>query len=101
MVSGDAEVPGFALMDIAVVRNSYGRQIDSFVARADFAGRTISMPFIRAPGITGLGEGVEALSVLDGSVVAARQNNYLVTAFHPELTGDVTVHQYFLGMLDS
>lgn len=85
------------LMDIAAKRNAYGRQLGSFSCVAPFGSLgDIPMTFIRAPYIERVGEGVEVLSVVDGKTVAARQKNMLVTAFHPELTQDITVHRYFL-----
>jgi 5'-phosphate synthase pdxT subunit len=58
------------------------------------------MVFIRAPYIESAGEDVEILSVVDDKIVAARQNHLLGTAFHPELTNDLTVHQYFIEMIN-
>ena len=58
----------------------------------------IPMTFIRAPYIEAVSGGAEVLARVDGNIVAARQGNQLVTAFHPELNDDLSVHQYFLGM---
>lgn len=89
-----------ATMDIYVRRNAYGRQLGSFVADADFKGiGRISMVFIRAPYIEKVGDGVDILSVVDGHIVAARNKKQLVTAFHPELTGDTRVHEYFINQV--
>ena len=87
-----------ATMDIKVRRNAYGRQLGSFVTKAEMAhiGET-EMVFIRAPYIEEVGEGVEVLSTVDGHIVAARQGKQLVTAFHPELADDTSIHQYFIG----
>jgi 5'-phosphate synthase pdxT subunit len=88
-----------ATMDIVAVRNAYGRQLGSFHAQAEFADcGEIPLAFIRAPYISETGAGVHVLSVVDGRIVAARQENQLVTAFHPEVTGDLTVHRYFVQM---
>ena len=57
------------------------------------------MTFIRAPYIETAGEGTEVLAEVDGKIVAARQGNQLVTAFHPELNEDTSVHEYFLSMI--
>lgn len=87
-----------ALMDIAVRRNAYGRQVDSFEAELDVAGiegRDFRGVFIRAPWIESVGEGVEVLAWHDGHIVAARQGDLLATTFHPELTGDVRIHRLF------
>lgn len=94
------EMQGIKTMDIVVKRNAYGRQLGSFSTKETFAGQTdIPMTFIRAPYIAETGKEVEVLSVVEGKIVAARQKNQLVTAFHPELTEDLTVHKYFLEMI--
>lgn len=88
------------LMHIKAVRNAYGRQLGSFHTTAPFADcGAIPMTFIRAPYIDSVGAGVEVLCTVDKKIVAAREGNMLVTAFHPELTEDLTVHKYFLNML--
>lgn len=89
------------LMDISVQRNAYGRQLGSFVIEEDFAENKIPMVFIRGPIITKVSENVEVLSVVQNEIVAARQNNILATSFHPELTSDVSVHEYFIKMCQS
>lgn len=87
-------------MDITVVRNAYGRQLGSFHACADFGpSKEVPMTFIRAPYISEVGSNAEILSEVDGHIVAARQDNQLVTAFHPELTQDTRVHEYFLNSI--
>ena len=89
-----------ATMSITASRNAYGRQLGSFFTQASLAGNgDIPMTFIRAPYITQVGDGVEVLAVVEGKIVAARQDNQLVTAFHPELNADTTVHAYFLQMV--
>ena len=92
--------PTLDLMDIAVRRNAFGRQVDSFEAdlRVSALGEEpFPAVFIRAPLVERVEDGVEVLAQLDdGTVVAARQRNLLVTAFHPELTGDDRFHRYFL-----
>ncbi len=98
---GHVVPPRLAVMDVTVDRNAYGRQIDSFEADLHCTFLADDVPFravfIRAPRIESGGEGVEFLARLeDGSIVAAQQNNLLVTAFHPELTNDLRFHQYFL-----
>jgi 5'-phosphate synthase pdxT subunit len=87
------------LMDLAVQRNAFGRQIDSFETELAFKGldQPLHAVFIRAPLVERLGPSAEALATLpDGRVVAARQGNLLATAFHPELTPDVRLHKYFI-----
>lgn len=87
-------------MDITVVRNAYGRQLGSFHACADFGpSKEVPMTFIRAPYISEVGPNAEILSEVDGHIVAARQDNQLITAFHPELTQDTRVHEYFLNSI--
>lgn len=89
-----------ATMDITVVRNGYGRQLGSFYTETDFKGLgTIPMTFIRAPYIDAVHGEAEVLAVVNGRIVAARQNNQLVTAFHPELTDDLSVHTLFSDMI--
>jgi pyridoxal 5'-phosphate synthase pdxT subunit len=86
-------------MDITVRRNAFGSQLDSFETTLNFAGEAARVAFIRAPKVEIVGDGVDVLATLeDGSIVAVRQGNMLATAFHPEITGDLTVHSYFLGM---
>ena len=87
-----------ATMDITAVRNAYGRQLGSFYTEADFKGiGVVPMTFIRAPYISSVGQAAEALAEVDGRIVAARQENMLVTAFHPELNEDPSIHRYFLS----
>ncbi len=93
-------MPCFATMDIAVRRNAYGRQLGSFYAEEAFDGLgRVPMTFIRAPYIETVRGDVEVLSVVEGNIVAARQGSQLVTAYHPELCDDLSVHRYFLDML--
>ena len=88
-----------ATMDIVVERNAYGRQLGSFYTEAECKGvGKIPMTFIRGPIISGFGEGVEILATVDDQIVAAQEHNMLVTSFHPELTDDVGLHQYFINM---
>ena len=88
-----------ATMDIVVERNAYGRQLGSFYTEAECKGvGQIPMTFIRGPIISSLGEGVEVLATVDDQIVAAQEKNMLVTSFHPELTDDVRLHQYFINM---
>jgi 5'-phosphate synthase pdxT subunit len=107
------EQPLLGLMDLTVERNAFGRQVDSFeaeilapcleaVSQPSQKGRPFHAIFIRAPLITAVGPGVEVLARLDdGGIVAARQANLLVTAFHPELTADNRFHRYFLTMMEN
>ncbi|MBM3222883.1 MAG: pyridoxal 5'-phosphate synthase glutaminase subunit PdxT [Candidatus Tectomicrobia bacterium] len=91
-------------IDIVAERNAYGRQIDSFIAFgtplvAELGTAPLEMVFIRAPKIAALRAGVTALATYQEEVVLARQHNVLVSSFHPELTTDHRVHQYFLQMI--
>ena len=90
-----------ATMDIEVKRNAYGRQLGSFDTKSFVKGigEDVEMVFIRAPYIESVGNNVEVLSILDGNIVAAKENNMLVTSFHPELTDDNRVHKYFIDMV--
>ena len=87
----DGGIPCFSVMDIRVKRNAYGRQLGSFFTDDQF---------IRAPYIERVGNNVEVLSIVDSNIVAAQQDNMLVTAFHPELDEDLTVHQHFIRMVE-
>jgi 5'-phosphate synthase pdxT subunit len=100
--AGDLDRDGLRLMDIAVERNAFGRQVDSFEADVRVAAlgdAPFSCVFIRAPMIEEVGADVEVLAELDnGTVIAARQDNMLATVFHPELTEDTRFHELFLDM---
>ncbi|MDD5861862.1 MAG: pyridoxal 5'-phosphate synthase glutaminase subunit PdxT [Prevotella sp.] len=87
-------------MDTTVCRNAYGRQLGSFHTEAPFKGLSgkIPMTFIRAPYIKRVEGKTEVLAEVGGHIVAAREGNQLVTAFHPELNADTSVHNYFLQM---
>jgi len=86
-------------MDIVAKRNAYGRQLGSFQADGEFAhiGK-VPMTFIRAPYIESVSENVEVLAQVNGHIVAAKQDNMMVTSFHPELSSDLSVHQFFLNL---
>lgn len=86
-------------LHITAVRNAYGHQSGSFYTESNFAGiKTIPMTFIRAPYIKDIQSPAIILAETDGKIVAAREKNVLVTAFHPELNEDTTVHEYFISM---
>ena len=100
--SPSAPVPSrLGTMNMTAARNAYGRQLGSFHTEASFKGieGDIPMTFIRAPYIKEVAGEVEILSEVDGHIVATRQGNQLVTAFHPELDSDTRVHEYFLEMV--
>ncbi len=90
------------VMDIEVVRNAYGRQLESFTASVDLPGLSsdkIPLVFIRAPYVEDISPQVEILLKLDERIVACRQGHMLATSFHPELTADLSFHRYFAGMI--
>lgn len=100
----EGEQPHLSLMDITVQRNAYGRQLDSFTTTAIIPAinsEPLPLVFIRAPVITRLGEGVEILLEVKGNIVAARQNNMVVTSFHPELTTSQDFHRWFAAICQS
>jgi 5'-phosphate synthase pdxT subunit len=100
VVEGDQPLLG--LMDIEVRRNAFGRQRESFEADlkiSEIDGSPFRGVFIRAPWIESADRGVKILATLGSTKVMARQNNFLVTAFHPELTDDNRIHRYFLNMI--
>ena len=87
-----------SLMNISVKRNAYGRQVDSFETDIEVAGLAdpFHAIFIRAPQLTAVGEGVTTLASHQGVPVMAQQGRLLATVFHPELSGDDRIHNYFL-----
>ena len=89
-----------ALADITVIRNAYGRQLASEVRHGatSISPEPIEMVFIRAPIIERVGPDVEVLGKSEGQPVLIRQGRILIATFHPELTSDTTVHEYFLRM---
>ncbi len=96
----NGDEPCFAALNACVERNAYGRQLGSFETIAEFAGiGPMPMVFIRAPYFVTLDAPAQALARVNGHIVAARQGNVLATAFHPELTDDSRIHQYFLTIV--
>jgi len=96
-------VQPLGLLDCTVLRNGYGRQIDSFTADLNltsFNGSDQAYPavFIRAPRIVEVGDGIEVLARYDGEPVVVRQGHLLGLTFHPELTDDCRIHKVFLQM---
>jgi pyridoxal 5'-phosphate synthase pdxT subunit len=92
-----------ALLDVSVLRNGYGRQLasDVHLGKTKIAAAPVEMVFIRAPIIESVGKGVEVLAEDAGHPVLVRQGKILASTFHPELTGDPSVHEYFLKMAGS
>ena len=95
----DDRVKTLNLLDIEVERNAYGRQIDSFIDKLDVTtnGQAFSIRgvFIRAPRIKNMGEGVEVLASVNGEPVLVQEGHHMAAAFHPELTGETRIHNYF------
>jgi pyridoxal 5'-phosphate synthase pdxT subunit len=94
--------PRIGCMDVAVQRNAYGRQVDSFettVKAPEVGEEPLRAVFIRAPKISRTGPGVEVLAETEAGPVLVRQNHLLAASFHPELTGDRRVHQLFINMV--
>ena len=101
-IVGNMDQPLLDMIDVTVERNSFGRQQESFEAQVSMDSLGISEfngVFIRAPSISELGDGVEAVSKFNAKVVAIKKDNILGTAFHPELTQDVSLHKYFVNMV--
>ncbi|BBZ23425.1 pyridoxal 5'-phosphate synthase glutaminase subunit PdxT [Mycolicibacter hiberniae] len=102
----DAGVPGRAAIplsgiDMAVRRNAFGRQVNSFEGDLDFDGlaQPVHAVFIRAPWVERVGDGVQVLAQAAGHPVAVRQGSVLATSFHPEVTGDRRVHGLFVDIV--
>ncbi|WP_239340151.1 pyridoxal 5'-phosphate synthase glutaminase subunit PdxT [Frankia sp. CiP3] len=94
--------PLLAGLDVVVRRNAFGRQVDSFEADIDLigvAGGPVRAVFIRAPWVEKVGDEVEVLGQVGDRIVAVRQGSLLATAFHPELTGDIRIHQLFVDIV--
>lgn len=98
---GEVEPFKLDLINIEVIRNAFGRQCESFEAGlgvSGFNGKPFPAVFIRAPIISKAEETVTVLAKYEDKIVAARQDNILVTSFHPELTNDKRFHEYFITM---
>ncbi|MER3453027.1 MAG: pyridoxal 5'-phosphate synthase glutaminase subunit PdxT, partial [Acidimicrobiia bacterium] len=90
----------FGVLDVAVRRNAFGRQADSFETALPVAGvpgGDVPAVFIRAPWVERVGPGVSVLASVDDHPVLVRQGAVLAAAFHPELSGDPRIHQLFLS----
>ena len=102
VLDGRADQRSFGVIDLAVRRNAFGRQVDSF--EADLAVTGLDEPFhavfIRAPAVESAGPAVEVLAEVDGRPVLCRQGAIMVSAFHPELTDDLRLHEMFLEAFD-
>ncbi|MEV4213914.1 pyridoxal 5'-phosphate synthase glutaminase subunit PdxT [Micromonospora sp. NPDC049662] len=106
VLDGRADQRGFAGIDMTVRRNAFGRQVDSFEAPVEITGvpgDPFYAVFIRAPWVERVGPAVEVIGTVSGGpaaerIVAVRQGNLLATSFHPELTGDLRLHAYFVEL---
>lgn len=101
-VVGEMDQPLLDFLDVKIERNAFGRQKDSF--ESEISMDKIGIPkfpgvFIRAPSIIDTGKDVEVLSKFNEKIVAVKQGNILGTSFHPELTGDISLHKYFVSMI--
>jgi len=99
-----SDQPRLGLMDVTVLRNAFGRQVDSFEVDIDIDIDEIGPPpiravFIRAPYVVEVRDGAQVLARCDDKIVLVRQGNLLGGAFHPELTDDARLHEYFIGMV--
>ena len=96
----DFEQPLIGLMDINVKRNTYGRQKDSFEAPIEILGQEYLGVFIRAPALDSYDESkddIKVLSEYDGEIIAIQQGHNIAISFHPELTDDTLIHEYFIN----
>ncbi|WP_342535231.1 pyridoxal 5'-phosphate synthase glutaminase subunit PdxT [Lysinibacillus sp. FSL K6-1151] len=93
--------PHLAVMDVTVARNSFGRQIDSFEVQLDIPkiGAHIPAVFIRAPHIEAVGKDVDVLAQHDGKIILAQDGHLLGCSFHPELTADKRILEYFVSSM--
>jgi pyridoxal 5'-phosphate synthase pdxT subunit len=107
ILDGRADQVPFGGIDMTVRRNAFGRQVDSFEGSVDISGidgGSFHAVFIRAPWVEEVGDAVQVLGRVNdgpsaGRIVAVRQEHLLATSFHPELTGDLRVHRYFVEMV--
>lgn len=107
VLDGRPDQRSWGVLDVAVRRNGFGRQVASFEGEVVFGeGSTMPAVFIRAPRVVRVGEGVDVLARLsdehgDDIPVMVRRGNVLASAFHPELTGDRRVHELFVSMVEA
>jgi pyridoxal 5'-phosphate synthase pdxT subunit len=104
LLAREVHGPGQAslgLLDVSILRNGYGRQLasDVHVGRTKLREEPLEMVFIRAPIIESVGKGIEVLAEDAGHPVLVRQGRVLASTFHPELTGDPAVHEYFVNLM--
>jgi 5'-phosphate synthase pdxT subunit len=92
----DYKQPLLGLIDMEVKRNAFGRQKVSFEDEIEIFGKQFKGVFIRAPYIEKVGENVDILSKYNEKIIAVKSGKHIATAFHPELTGDTRIHEYFI-----
>ena len=102
--TGKTDQPLLDILDIKLERNSFGRQKESF--EADISMDSINIPkfngvFIRAPSVSDVGSDIEVLSKFNDRIVAVKKDNVIGTAFHPELTKDISLHKFFVNLVNS
>ena len=90
---------GLGALDLSIRRNAYGRQVDSSIREGKFLNDPVEMVFIRAPKIERLGEGIEVIATEGQDPVMVRKGKTLAATFHPELSDDARIHQYFLDLV--
>lgn len=103
ILDGRPDQRSFSALDVSVRRNGFGRQVDSFETDVDvdgLDGGPFPAVFIRAPVIERVGDGVEVLAKVAGAPVLCRQGGIMAAAFHPELSGDLRLHQLFLRLVE-
>ena len=103
-VVGKTDQPLLGILDIKLERNSFGRQRESF--ESDVSMTSIDIPkfngvFIRAPSISDVGSDIEVISKFNERIVAVKKGNVIATAFHPELTTDISLHKYFVNLVNT
>ena len=101
-VVGEMDQPLLDFLDVKIERNAFGRQKDSFeseISMDKIGIKKFQGVFIRAPSILETGKDVEVLSKFNEKIIAVKQGNILGTSFHPELTGDLSLHKYFVSLI--
>ncbi len=98
ILDGRSDQRSFSAIDISVRRNAFGRQVDSFEATINSSVGDFHGIFIRAPRIERVGEEVEVLGSINNEPVLVRQGNVLAASFHPELSNDARLHEYFVSL---
>ena len=98
ILDGRSDQRSFSAIDISVRRNAFGRQVDSFEGAINSSIGDFHGVFIRAPRIERVGDGVEVLGSINNEPVLVRQGNVLAASFHPELSNDARLHEYFVSI---